>query len=142
MMVHPLFPQDEMEREKLVVVQELKMYEDRPDRQAYNKFKRYMYGDNSYGREILGPESNIRRFTQEDLFAHKHNLYTKDNMLIVIAGSIEQPERLESLIASLFSEMPEKKLKEKPTFQEHLPEKKTEFHEKGTQQTHVVIGAW
>ncbi len=53
MMVHPTFPEEELEREKLVVIQELKMYEDRPDRQAYNKFKRYMYGDNSYGRETL-----------------------------------------------------------------------------------------
>lgn len=36
------------------------MYEDRPDRQAYQKFKRYFYGDNSYGREIIGSEENIR----------------------------------------------------------------------------------
>ena len=48
MMVHPAFPEEELEREKLVVIQELKMYEDRPDRQAYNKFKRFMYGDTSY----------------------------------------------------------------------------------------------
>lgn len=48
MMVHPTFPIDELEREKLVVIQELKMYEDRPDRLAYDKFKRYIYGDNSY----------------------------------------------------------------------------------------------
>ena len=95
MMVQPSFPKEELEREKLVVIQELKMYEDRPDRLAYNKFKTFMYGDNSYGREIIGTEDNIRSFSQDDLFKHKHELYTKDNMLIVIAGKILQQEVLE-----------------------------------------------
>lgn len=142
MMVHPTFPEEELEREKLVVIQELKMYEDRPDRQAYNKFKRYMYGDNSYGRETLWPEANIRAFTQQDLFTHKRNLYTKDNMLIVIAGKIHDQAILEQLIASLFHEIPENKLINVPAFVEHLPANPVEVHNKWTQQTHVVIGAW
>ena len=95
MMVNPAFPGDEMEREKLVVIQELKMYEDRPDRQAYDKFKHYFYGDNSYGREIVGTEDNIRSFSQDDLFGHKNNLYAKDNLVIIIAGKIEDQEMVE-----------------------------------------------
>lgn len=141
MMVHPTFPVEEMEREKLVVIQELKMYEDRPDRHAYDKFKRYMYGENSYGREIIWPEENIRSFTQEDLFTHKHNLYTKDNMLIVIAGKIENQQEIEANIEKLFKEIPEKKSVEKPTFVLHTPTQPMESHLKWTQQAHVVIGA-
>ncbi len=142
MMVHPAFPKDEMEREKWVVIQELKMYEDRPDRQAFSKFKTYMYGDNSYGREIIGTEDNIRWFTQEDLFQHKEQLYTKDNMLIVVAGNILQQEVLEWMIEELFDSLPTKKSVEKPAFVHHLPEEKTMSYNKGTQQAHVVIGAW
>lgn len=141
MMVHPTFPVEEMEREKLVVIQELKMYEDRPDRQAYTKFKRYFYGDNSYGREIIGTEDNIRGFSQDDLFAHKQQLYTKDNMLIVIAGKIEQQDALEGLIAASFASIPETKSGGTPSFIHHLPEQKIESISKGTQQTHMVIGA-
>ncbi|MBP6911239.1 insulinase family protein [Patescibacteria group bacterium] len=130
MMVNPVFPIEEMEREKLVVIQELKMYEDRPDRQAYDKFKRYMYGDTSYGWEIIGPEENIRKFTQEDLFNHKHSLYTKDNMLIVIAGKIEHQTEIEAGIATLFAEIPEKKTVEKPRFVPHVPAQQTTSHVK------------
>ncbi len=139
MMICPSFPVEEMEREKLVVIQELKMYEDRPDRQAYDKFKRFMYGDNSYGWEIIGTEQNIRSFTQQDLLNHKEDLYTKDNMIIVIGGKIEQPEVLEGTIAALFQNIPEKKRITKPAFVHHIPEKHLETHVKGTQQAHVVI---
>lgn len=119
-----------MEREKLVVIQELKMYEDRPDRQAYNKFKTYMYGDNSYGREIIGTEENIRGFTQKDLLAHKQSLYTKDNMLIVIAGGITQQEQIEGMIESLFAELPAKKTVDKPVFVLHMPKEKVAVYQK------------
>lgn len=142
MMVHPSFPKEEMEREKLVVIQELKMYEDRPDHQAYNKFKTYMYGDNSYWWEIIGTEENIRSFTQADLLAHKQDLYTKDNMLIVIAGGITQQEQIEGMIAELFAELPEKRAIDKPMFVSHTPKEKVEVYKKGTQQAHLVIGAW
>lgn len=62
-------------------------------------------------------------------------------MLIVIAGKIEQQEVLEGLIASLFAAIPEKKSASAPAFVHHLPEQKTESTNKGTQQTHLVIGA-
>lgn len=89
-----------------------------------------MYGDNSYGREIIGTEDNIRSFTQEDLFKHKQDLYTKDNMLIVIAGKILQQEVLEGLIASLFQEIPEKKAVVKPPFVHHNPSNAMESYVK------------
>jgi len=85
MLVHAQFPKDELEREKDVVIQEIMMYEDMPQRQVMEKRQTWYYGDNPYGWSTLGPVDNIKSFSQEYLFAHKEALYTKDNLVIVIA---------------------------------------------------------
>ena len=48
-------------------------------------------------------------FTREDLYAHQQALYTKDNLILVIAGKIEDQQRLESDIATLFNDLPSSK---------------------------------
>jgi predicted Zn-dependent peptidase len=53
MLVDAQFPEEELEREKNVVIQEIKMYEDMPQRQVFTKRQQFFFGDNSYGRSIL-----------------------------------------------------------------------------------------
>jgi predicted Zn-dependent peptidase len=53
MMIHAQFPQEEMEREKLVVIQEIKMYDDNPQALVSEKRNTWYTGDNPYGWTIL-----------------------------------------------------------------------------------------
>jgi predicted Zn-dependent peptidase len=53
MLVDAQFPKEEMEREKGVIIQEIKMYEDNPQRNIWTRWSRRWYGDNPYGRSIL-----------------------------------------------------------------------------------------
>lgn len=53
MMIHAQFTQEEMEREKLVVVQEIKMYDDNPQALVSQQWNTRYHGDNPYGRSIL-----------------------------------------------------------------------------------------
>lgn len=85
MLVHAQFPKEELEREKGVVIQEIMMYEDMPQRQVIQKRQERYYGDNPYGWSTIGPVANIKAFSQDLLFAHKEALYTKDNLVIVVA---------------------------------------------------------
>ena len=109
MMVHAQFPSEELEREKLVVVQEIKMYDDNPQALVSEKRNTWYTGDNPYGRSILGPEQNVMDFTQADLFAHQEALYTKDNLILVIAGKIENRQAIEKAISLAFAELPTSK---------------------------------
>jgi len=59
------------------------------------------------------------------LFAYKEKLYTKDNILITIAGNISDQAKLEEQIAQLFSSLPEKKSRQKPDFQTWRKKMKT-----------------
>lgn len=141
MMINPQFPEEELEREKWVVIQEIKMYEDNPQRLVYDKWQRYFYGDNSYGRSTLGPEENIKAFTQDMLFAHKQSLYAKDNIVITVAGKIDNMDDLVAQIGETFANLPAKKTFDKPWFAGILPTEQVGIYDKGTEQNHLIISA-
>lgn len=75
------------------------------------------------------------------LFAYKKALYTKDNLVITIAGNIRDQASLEDQIFQLFSALPEKKTREKPEFQRQLPPVQADFFQKKTEQNHLLITA-
>lgn len=130
MMCDPAFPIEEMEREKGVVIQEIKMYEDNPQRLVYDKWQTYYFGDNAYGRPTIGTEANILSFTQEMLFAHKRNLYTKDNLIIVVAGKITDMDMVRNEIATKFASLPDDVLVQKPVYPGYLPTDKNGVYTK------------
>ena len=141
MMVHAAFPEDEMQREKWVVIQEIMMYEDNPSALVLDKWKEYYFGDNSYGRATLGPKENVENFTREDLIEHKRDLYTKDNLIVIIAWKIENQSKLEEQLWEIFWELPSEKRIKQPAFPDVLPESHEWVYKKKTEQNHLVISA-
>ena len=141
MIVNAQFPKPEMEREKQVVVQEIKMYEDNPQRLVLRHRKPRFLGDNSYGRPILGSEENVLSFSQEDLFSHKENLYTKNNLLLVIAWNYQNQAMLESIVTDLFGWLPEGDTVKTNPFSWDLPEDRESNFAKSTEQNHLIITA-
>jgi len=141
MMNHAKFNTEELEREKWVVIQELKMYEDNPMAMVMEKWQTYYFGDNSYGRPIIGNEENIKSFNQQMLFDHKADLYTKDNLIIIIAGKIKDKDAIIQQLNKEFAIVPEKKRIEKQKFIETLPKEHTEFFEQKNEQAHLIISA-
>ena len=141
MMIHAQFPQEEMEREKNVVVQEIKMYDDNPQALVGEQRNKRYHGDNAYGRSILGPEENVMSFTREDLFHHQKSFYTKDNMILVIAGKIEDQTKLEAQIVDVFAELGEHKSGWAQEYSRRLPSEQNSFYDKKTEQNHLIIAA-
>ncbi|MCK9467764.1 MAG: insulinase family protein [Candidatus Absconditabacterales bacterium] len=141
MILEAQFPNEEMEREKGVVIQEIKMYEDNPSALVLDKRKEFFFGDNSYGWSTLGPVKNIQNFTREDLIKHKDGLYTKDNLILIVSGKIKNQEKIEELLANIFEKLPENKKIEKPLFEVFSPNKQKDFYSKKTEQNHLIISA-
>lgn len=141
MMLDAQFPNDELEREKGVVIQEIKMYEDNPRRQVSEKRKERYYGDNSYGRSVLGTVDTVKSFRQDDLFAHKQKLYAKDNLVIVVAGALPDKADIEQQIGELFSDLPETKSSALPVLLPYKPSLQEASYDQKTQQNHVILSA-
>ena len=117
------------------------MYEDNPMAMAMQKRQSYYLGDNSFGRPIIGSEENINSFTQQMLFDHKADLYTKDNFIIVIAGKISDKQAVIEQLDKEFSNIPAIKKVTKPAFIKTLPKEHTGFYEQKNEQAHLVISA-
>lgn len=82
------FPDDEMDREKGVVCEEISMNEDTPDDLCLDVLAEAYYGKRGYGRNILGPSKNVKAFTKNDITAYMDKHYVPSNIVISMAGNI------------------------------------------------------
>ena len=89
------FPEEEMEREKGVVIEEINMDEDTPEDLCLDLLARATFGTENYGRNILGPAGNVKGFTREDIFAYKKARYCPQNIVVSFAGNIEVSQAVE-----------------------------------------------
>ncbi|MDD6995686.1 MAG: pitrilysin family protein [Candidatus Borkfalkiaceae bacterium] len=83
------YPQEETEREKGVVCEEIHMNEDTPDDLCFDVLYAAIYGNDGYGRNILGKEKNVRGFTKSDMENYKAKYYHPENMVVVFAGGVD-----------------------------------------------------
>src|SRR5699024_12415309 len=84
------FPEEEIEREKKVVIEEIKMYEDSPDSLVHDFLSQAMFGDHTLGRPIIGTEEHVRSFTRQSLIDYMDEFYTADNVVISISGNVDK----------------------------------------------------
>ncbi len=83
------FPEDELAREKGVIIEEINMNEDTPDDLCLDMLSRAYYGERGYGRNILGPRKNVEGFTRDDIKSYMQKRYCSDNIVISMAGNID-----------------------------------------------------
>lgn len=131
------FPEEELEREKGVVIEEIGMDEDSPEDLCLDLLCRAAFGRQNYGRNILGPAENVKGFTRDDLFAYKGKYYCPENIVISFAGNIGNDEAL-ALVEKHFGSM-------KPTgFQKPAKQvvlrAESLFKSKPIEQAHFAIG--
>ncbi|HET7629106.1 MAG TPA: pitrilysin family protein [Bacillales bacterium] len=90
MFFHSTFSADEMIKEKSVVHEEIKMYEDTPDEMVHDLLGQACYGDHPLGYPILGSEKVLDSFDSRTLRDYMKKSYTPDNVVISIAGHIDE----------------------------------------------------
>ncbi len=83
------FPEEEMEREKGVVCEEISMNEDTPEDLCLDLLSQAFYGKENYGRNILGTTKNVRGFTVADILRYKKARYCPENIVISFAGGVD-----------------------------------------------------
>ncbi|MBE7088018.1 MAG: insulinase family protein [Clostridiales bacterium] len=106
------FPEEEMAREKKVIVEEINMNEDTPDDLCLDMLSKAFYGEKGYGRNILGPRENVLGFTKSSVDEYMKARYTADNIVISMAGNIDI-SYAEKLCEKYFSCLPQSKCDER-----------------------------
>jgi predicted Zn-dependent peptidase len=101
MFMDSAFDPDEIERERNVILEEVKMYDDTPDELVFDLFMKYMYADNSLGRPILGTPENIHQFNQHDIRRFIGKEFAPDRVVVSIAGNFDM-RRIEPQLRRIF----------------------------------------
>ncbi|MDD6919705.1 MAG: pitrilysin family protein [Eubacteriales bacterium] len=97
MLVNSRFDKKEMTRERKVIMEEIKMTKDVPDEDVQDTIFKLVHSANSYGKSIIGTNTSLRNITQEVMKNYVRDRYTKDNILIAIAGKFDEDEIIEYL---------------------------------------------
>jgi predicted Zn-dependent peptidase len=100
-LMNATFRKEEMAKEKLVVIEELKNAEDDPEDIIHDYFEKALFPNHSLGNPIIGTEDNLRRFQRGDLRAHVATHYKPSQMVISAAGNIDH-DRLVGLARRYF----------------------------------------
>lgn len=92
MLLNPLFNDDDLTRERDVILQEIGMYQDTPDDVVFDLFQDKAYPAQMLGANILGTPEIIRTVPRQALFDHVATFYTPANLVVSVAGPVEHAE--------------------------------------------------
>jgi len=91
----PLFDNTELDRERNVVMEEIKMVEDTPDDLVHEVFVANFWPDHPLGRSILGTAQTLATFDHDRVASYFHNVYTPRNLVVAAAGNVEHTRFVE-----------------------------------------------
>ena len=98
-----IFEQQEIERERNVVLQEIAMTNDAPDDIIFDFYQETAFAEQPIGRPILGPSKLVSNFSREDLTGYVGEHYNASNLILSVAGNIEHKDVLNFAQKSLSS---------------------------------------
>jgi predicted Zn-dependent peptidase len=137
--LNPSLPGQEMEKEKGVIIEEINMYEDLPQRKVHEVFAELLYGDTPYGWDIAGPKENIRAMRREDFVNYRAKHYVAPKTLIVVAGNVNEKDAFKK-IEKAFKDIPTGKFIKKQRVPQSQTKQEIKIKPKVTDQAHLVIG--
>ena len=103
------FPDDEIETERGVVLDEIISYKDNPAEDVYDKFEGMLFEGHPLGRPILGTTASVRKIRPDDLRAFVKTFFTPDRMAFTVVADLDEKvmeKRVLRLVEKLFGEIP------------------------------------
>jgi predicted Zn-dependent peptidase len=135
----PRFDPTEMERERKVIVEEIRMVEDSPEELVYDLFSEHFYPKHPLGRPIQGTETTVKGFSRRRLLSFFHASYVPKNILIVAAGNLEHT-RLSRMVKKAFGSMKAVEARKPKATRPRVRSGLVTRHKKELEQLHVLLG--
>lgn len=138
--LNPLFPEKELEKEKGVVIEELRNAEDDPDDIIHDYLEKALYGSHPLGFPVIGTEKNLRSFNREMLAGYCSAHYVPSRMVVAAAGNIRHADFLKLVRKNFPDKKPSRvsEVRRKPQSQSQRG--KSVEVDKPIQQAHVCLG--
>ncbi len=139
MLVNSKFKQEEIEKERGVILEEFNMYQDTPMYQIGWNFEKLVFGDQPLGWDQIGTKEVIKSLNHDDFVEYFDKLYTPDNIVISIVGNIEHEDTVD-MVQSYFDLDEKEKAFEYNPLDLNLDGGRISLTEKKTEQAHIAIG--
>lgn len=132
------FDPEEMDKERQVIFEEIKMVKDSPDDDVYDTISELVSSGNPLGRSILGTQESLAGITREKMLSYLNDKYARDSIVIAVAGNFDEEKIME-----LFEGKLDKLKAEKVIVPFELKPYKASYDVKvkDIEQTHICLAA-
>jgi len=138
MFLNSLFTAEDIKKEKNVILEEIKMYEDTPEDLVNDMLATIVWPDQPLGQPVIGTMATVSQTKRREMLAFFKSHYTPENVVISVAGNIKR-EQVVAKFSSLFRGFRHKKL---PAAAESLAVGNgSRFLRKDIEQVHLCLGA-
>jgi predicted Zn-dependent peptidase len=137
--VNSVFPEEEFQKEKGVIIEEIRMYEDQPRAQAEDLLMEVLYGDQPAGWNIAGTEKNILNMTRSQMVEFYKKYYHPKNAVLFVMGNFDKI-KTKKLIKKYFGFEVKTKAISFPKAKMVFDGPKVNLKTKDVKETHFVLG--
>jgi len=139
MVVNPSLPAQEVEKEKTVILEELKMYKDLPQSYVYELLDELLWPKQPLGAPIIGTVESVKSVDRKALADFKRKYYTASNIVVSACGSLDS-DKLEQDVEKIFSGFKQDKPNTFSAAKEKPGAPALKILNKDTEQTHMALG--
>ena len=138
-LLEPLFKEEEIKKERGVIMQEMSMYLDTPMRRVHEVFETLLYGDQPAGWETVGTTETLAGLKRKDFLTYWQDQYVGSNAVVALAGNFKEAHALAAL-EEKFSRIKKGKARQKLVVKEAQRSPAVRVEYKDTDQSHLVMG--
>ncbi len=139
MLKESLLSEEEIEKEKGVIIEEMRMRRDNPMSHVFDLYENLQFGDTPLGWDIVGSEKIIHSLTRQDFVDYTQSLYSPKNMVLVFAGGL--PKHIDQIAKRYFSDLPKFKSRSFDAYKhEAQTHTKVRVSYKKTDQANLILG--
>ncbi len=139
MALHPRLAARDVEKEREVILEEIRMYEDAPGQLVHDLFNELLWPNHPLGHVLSGTIETVRRLTRQDLLAYWRRFYHPQNCLLACAGAFE-PNRIIRQLRGIFARAPRRPVGRFVAAPRPRTGPQVRVVHKTTEQTHLCLG--
>ncbi|MDD4980362.1 MAG: pitrilysin family protein [Candidatus Omnitrophica bacterium] len=139
MVRNPLLLEKEINKERTVILEEIKMYKDLPQSYVYELLDELLWPDQPLGAPIIGTADSVNKIKRGSLSLFKERYYTAPNIIISVAGALDF-DKFTDKVSAIFSAGQDKNINAFSKVREQQFKPKLKLLYKETEQTHMALG--
>lgn len=139
MVINPLLPKEEIEKERTVILEEIKMHKDLPQSYVHDLLDEILWPEHPLGMTVLGTTESVGRIDKSDLSLFKEQYYRPTSIVISAAGALDH-KSFSKKIKALFLKLGDKGINTFPKAKKEQSKPQLKLFSKDTEQTHLALG--